>query len=268
MIIAVLGAGKIGEAIGRSLAKSDRISRVIVTKRNVSSLKVKAGGKIEVASDNRKAAQRAEILIVAVKAADAKQLLGEISRPAAGKMVISVMAAISLKRLEAALPGAKVVRCMPNIAATIGKAITAYAPGHGLDQGDMERVRFVLGTFGDSVEVPESLMNAVTALSGSGPAYIAVLIDAMISGALKVGIPRDVAFKLVTKTLTGTADLLSESGMHPSELRDMVTTPAGTTIAGIYELEKGSFRTAIMNAVEAATLAAEKVAKRYEGEEA
>jgi pyrroline-5-carboxylate reductase len=110
-------------------------------------------------------------------------------------------------------------------------------------------------------------LNPITALSGSGPAYIAVVIEAMVSAGLKVGIPRDVAFKLVTKTLTGTADLLSEKKMHPAELRDAVTTPAGTTIAGIYELEKGSLRTSIMNAVEAATLAAEKVAKKFEGDD-
>jgi pyrroline-5-carboxylate reductase len=156
---------------------------------------------------------------------------------------------------------------MPNIAATIGEAITAYAVGHGVTPKYVDQTQFLLGCFGDYVEVPESLMDAVTALSGSGPAYIAVLIDAMISGALRVGIPRDVAFKLVTKTLTGTADLLNQNKMHPAELRDMVTTPAGTTIAGIYELEKGSFRTSIMNAVEAATQAAEKVAKRFESDE-
>jgi pyrroline-5-carboxylate reductase len=127
-------------------------------------------------------------------------------------------------------------------------------------------LKLVLSCFGDYIEVPESMMNSITALSGSGPAYIAILIEAMVSAGLKVGIPRDIAFKLVTKTLTGTADLLSTSKMHPAELRDSVTTPAGTTIAGIYELEKGSLRTSIMNAVEAATAAAEKVAKRFEND--
>ena len=156
---------------------------------------------------------------------------------------------------------------MPNIAATIGEAITAYTPGHKLTKKDIEQVQFVLSCFGDYIEVPESLMDAVTALSGSGPAYIAVMIDAMVSAGLKVGIPRDVAFKLSTKTLTGTANLLSQNKMHPAELRDAVTTPAGTTIAGIYELEKGSLRTTIMNAVEAATAAAEKVAKKFEQED-
>ena len=109
-------------------------------------------------------------------------------------------------------------------------------------------------------------MNPITALSGSGPAYIAVVIEAMVSAGLKVGIPRDISLKLVTKTLTGTANLLSEKKMHPAELRDAVTTPAGTTIAGIYELERGSVRTSMMNAVEAATMAAEKVAKKFESE--
>jgi len=223
--------------------------------------------KLQLSTDNRGAARDADVIILAVKAGDAKQVLGEITELASNKVVISLMAAISIKRLEEALPKAKVVRSMPNIAATIGEAITAYSPGSNLVKRDIEQVKFILGCFGDSIEVPESLMNAVTALSGSGPAYIAVLIEAMVSAGLKVGIPRDVAFKLVTKTLTGTADLLNEKGMHPAELRDLVTTPAGTTIAGIYELEKGSVRTSIMNAVEAATQAAERVARKFEDAE-
>jgi len=155
---------------------------------------------------------------------------------------------------------------MPNIAAIIGEAITAYSTGSKVTTEDEAQVEFVLGCFGDSVKVPEHLLNPITALSGSGPAYIAVVIEAMVSAGLKVGIPRDVSLKLVTKTLTGTADLLSQKMMHPAELRDTVTTPAGTTIAGIYELEKGALRTSMMNAVEAATAAAEKVAKKFETE--
>ncbi len=266
LIVAVLGAGKIGEAVARSLADSPMVSSVVVTKRNISTLKSMPKGKVEITSDNRQAARKADLIIIAVKAGDAKQLLNEISPFTSKKIVISLMAAITIKRLQDALPQAKIVRSMPNIAATIKEAITAYSPGSNLTQGELERVRSVLSCFGDSIEVPESMMNAVTALSGSGPAYIAVLIEAMVSAGLKVGIPRDVAFKLVTKTLTGTADLLSLSKMHPAELRDSVTTPAGTTIAGIYELEKGSLRTSIMNAVDAATSAAEKVAKRFEND--
>jgi pyrroline-5-carboxylate reductase len=155
---------------------------------------------------------------------------------------------------------------MPNIAATIGEAITAYSASPKLTKKDRERVELILCCFGDCIQVPENLMDAVTALSGSGPAYIAILIEALVTAGLRVGMPRDVAFKLVTKTLTGTADLLSQKMMHPAELRDSVTTPAGTTIAGIYELEKGSVRTSIMNAVDAATQAAERVAKKFEND--
>jgi pyrroline-5-carboxylate reductase len=267
VIVAVLGAGKIGEAVARKLADSGEFSRVVITKRNPHTLKDIRAPRLHLSPDNQQAAREADIIIIAVKAGDAKRVLDEILPFTAGKIVISLMAAISIQRLEKALPEARIVRSMPNIAAMIGEAITAYSPGKNLTKKDMDQVKSVLGSFGDHIEVPESLMNAVTALSGSGPAYIAVLIEAMVSAGLKVGIPREVAFKLVTKTLTGTADLLSKNGLHPAELRDLVTTPAGTTIAGIYELEKGALRTSIMNAVDAATQAAEKVAKKFENEE-
>ncbi|MDA4117154.1 MAG: pyrroline-5-carboxylate reductase [Thaumarchaeota archaeon] len=266
MIVAVIGAGKIGEAVANSVAKSRQVTKVIMTKRNVSTIAHAKSDKVAVTSDNRDAARKADLIVIAVKAGDGKHVLSEVSPFTADKIVISLMAAITIQRLEKALPDAKIVRTMPNIAAIIGEAITAYSLGTRVTRADAEKVEFILGCFGDYVEVPESLLNPITALSGSGPAYIAVVIEAMVSAGLKVGIPRDISFKLVTKTLTGTANLLSEKKMHPAELRDTVTTPAGTTIAGIYELEKGSLRTSIMNAVEAATQAAEKVAKKFESE--
>ena len=266
MIVAVIGAGKIGEAVASSIAESKRVTTVIMTKRDVSTLPRSRSKKVAVTSDNREAAKKADIIVVAVKAGDAKHVLGEIAQFTAGKIVISLMAAITIERLERVLPKAKVVRSMPNIAAVIREAITAYALGNKVTPADEAEVEFILGSFGDYVKVPESLLNPITALSGSGPAYIAIVIEAMVSAGLKVGIPRDISLKLVTKTLTGTADLLSEKKMHPAELRDTVTTPAGTTIAGIYELERGALRTSMMNAVEAATMAAEKVAKKFEGD--
>ena len=266
LIVTVIGAGKIGEAVATSIARSSKVSRVIMTKRDISTLARARPGKVFVTSDNREAAKKADLILVSVKAGDAKQVLNEISKFTVNKIVISLMAAITIERLERALPHAKVVRSMPNIAAVIDEAMTAYSLGTRVTPADAAKVEFILGCFGDFVKVPESLLNPITALSGSGPAYIAVVIEAMVSAGLKVGIPRDVSFKLVTKTLTGTANLLSEKKMHPAELRDTVTTPAGTTIAGIYELERGSLRTSIMNAVEAATIAAEKVAKKFEGD--
>ena len=265
-MVAVLGAGKIGQAVSRILSKRAEVSEVILTKRNLATLGNRLPKKYVLESDNVKAAKKADVVIMAVKAADAKKLADQISESVDGKLVISLMAAISISRLERHMPGAKVVRAMTNIAATIGEAVTAFACGSKTKEMDKELAVKVLGSLGDAVEVPESAMDAVTALSGSGPAYIAILIDAMVSAGLKVGLSRDVALRLSIGTLNGTANLITAKRMRPDELRDLVTTPAGTTIAGIYELEKGSFRTSIMNAVEAATAAAGRVAKKFETE--
>jgi pyrroline-5-carboxylate reductase len=267
LIIAVLGAGKIGEAVARELSKSPKVSQVLVTKRNTATLRRPLPRKIQASTDNVESARKADVIIVAVKAADAKHLLGAISPHTRGKIVISLMAAIPLSRLERHLRGAKVVRAMTNIAAMVGEAATAFSPGSNVTSDDLQTVRFLLGLLGEALELPESQLDAVTALSGSGPAYIAILIDALVTAGLKVGLPRDTAFRLATQTLVGTSRLLRETGMSITELRDAVTTPAGTTIAGIYELEKGAFRTSMINAVEAATQAAERVAKRFEAEQ-
>jgi pyrroline-5-carboxylate reductase len=266
LIVAVLGAGKIGEAVARAMAKSPRVSKVLVTKRNVATLGRQLPRKISVSTDNTATAKKADVIIVAVKAVDAKHVLDEISPYTHRKLVISFMAAISLARLERHLPRAKVVRAMTNMAAVVGEAVTAYSPGPNLTLDDLDTTKFVLGRLGECLQLPESQLDAVTALSGSGPAYIAILIDALVTAGLKVGLPRDTAFRLATQTLVGTSKLLRETGMGITELRDAVTTPAGTTIAGIYELEKGSFRTSVINAVEAATQAAERVAKKFESE--
>lgn len=266
LIVAVLGAGKIGVAVARAVAKSPKVSEVYVTKRNTSTLKRPLPRRIQVSPDNPTAAKKADVVVVAVKAVDAKHVLDEIASEVHGKLVISFMAAISISRIERHLPKAKVVRAMTNMPAMVGEAATAYAIGTHVTPADLETVRFILGRLGEQVELPESQLDAVTALSGSGPAYIAILIDALVTAGLKVGLPRDTAFKLATQTLVGTAKLLRETGMGTTELRDAVTTPAGTTIAGIYELEKGSFRTSVINAVEAATNAAERVAKKFESE--
>jgi pyrroline-5-carboxylate reductase len=266
LIIAVIGGGKIGEAVARRVSELSEVAKVFVTKRNISTIEHLRSGKIHVTRINKDAARDADVIILAVKAADAKGVLEEIAALVGGKLVISLMAAISIRKIESSLPKAKVVRAMPNIAATVGEAITAYSLGDGLTKEDIRVTQSVLGSFGEYIEVPENLMDAVTALSGSGPAYIAILIEAMISAGLKVGMPRDIASKLVIKTLTGTANLLDRVKMHPAELRDAVTTPAGTTIAGIYELEKGSIRTSIMNAVDAATRQAKEVAGRFDEE--
>ncbi len=263
MKVAVIGGGKIGEAVASRLVSSDFVDFVTVTRRTVGKAQLK-GKKVKVTDDNESAATASDVIILSVKPGDAHTVLRQIGHVVEGKLVISLMAAITARNIERALPGARVVRAMPNIAALVGEAITAYSEGSTATRHDIATVESLLSTFGETIHVTEQMMDAVTALSGSGPAYIALLIESMVSAGLKVGLPRDTAFQLATKTLTGTAGLLRDRMMHPAELRDAVTTPAGTTIAGIYELEKGSVRTAMMNAVEAATLAARKISKEFE----
>jgi len=174
LIVAVLGAGKIGEAVARAAAKSPKVTKVIVTKRNISTLRRPLPAKIQPSTDNEAAVKGADVVILSVKAADAKDLLDKISPHCGGKIVISLMAAISLSRLERHLPTAKVVRAMTNIAAQVGEAVTAYSRGKNLSEADVKEVEYLLGRMGEVLEVPESQLDAVTALSGSGPAYIAI----------------------------------------------------------------------------------------------
>ncbi|MEM3637813.1 MAG: pyrroline-5-carboxylate reductase [Conexivisphaerales archaeon] len=266
MIVAILGTGRIGEAMAKRLNASKDITKIILTKRNTSTIQHMKSEKIEISDDNSYASRVADIIIISVKAGDSKQLFEQISPFVLNKIVISLMAAVSLERLEKALNKAKVVRAMPNIAAIIGESITPYSNGKNVTSADTTKIKLILGMIGECFEVPEQYMDAITALSGSGPAYIAILIEALVTAGLKVGLPRDIAMKLSIKTLSGTANLLNQTKLHPAELRDTVTTPAGTTIAGIYELERGAFRTSVINAIEAATLAAEKIAKKIQND--
>jgi pyrroline-5-carboxylate reductase len=154
LIVAVLGAGKIGESVARAMAKSARVSQVLVTKRNVSTLGRQLPRKILASTDNAAAAGKADVVILAVKAADAKHILDEISGQTHGKVVISFMAAISLSKLERHLPGAKVVRAMTNLAAVVGEAATAYSVGSNVTTEDLNVARFVMGRLGEYVELP------------------------------------------------------------------------------------------------------------------
>ena len=167
-------------------------------------------------------------------------------------MVISILAGVSLNKLEAAFGGQPVIRAMPNTPATVGAGITAIAPGKAGTPSHMEQATAIFKAVGEVVEVPEHLMDAVTGLSGSGPAYVAVMIEAIADGGVAAGLPRAIASKFALSTVLGTAQLLQESEMHPAQLKDQVTSPGGTTIAGIAQLERAGFRSALIEAVQAA----------------
>lgn len=261
--IGVIGGGVMGEAIlsrliAQQLYHPDEVlvSEPQAQQRDV--LAKKYG--INVTSDNRAAAAASDVLLLAIKpqvfqavVADLAQEDSETNQPGEQlPVVVSILAGVPLSQLEAAFKGQPVIRAMPNTPATVGAGITAIASGQAVKPNHIEQAKAIFQAVGEVVEIPEYLMDAVTGLSGSGPAYVAIMIEALADGGVAAGLPRAIASKLALSTVLGTAQLLQESGMHPAELKDRVTSPGGTTIAGITQLERAGFRSALIEAVQAA----------------
>ena len=259
--VGVIGAGQIGSAIARVLAESGGYV-VTASRRNIDRIRDLEKLGVRLTRDNREVAARSELIFLAVKPNKVESVLKEVSDLLDGKILISVAAAIPISKIASLAPKAKIARIMPNIGLIAKASFTAYARGPNLTDEDLRIIEEVLGKLGTFVEVDEELMDAVTALSGSGPAYVALLIEAMAYAGLKVGIPRDLAYKSAAYTVYGTAKLILESGMHPSTVKEMVLTPGGTTIEGIFYLEEGGVRTAVMKAVEAATKRAREISEK------
>jgi pyrroline-5-carboxylate reductase len=207
---------------------------------------------VSVTPENGVAFQATEVVLLAIKpqafAAVAGHQFNQIGRDRP-PLVLSILAGVPLQKLEAAFPECPVVRAMPNTPATVGAGMTAIAPGKLAQPAHLEQARTIFQAVGEVVEVPETLIDAVTGLSGSGPGYVAIAIEALTDGGVAAGLPRAIAAKLALQTVLGTAQLLHESGMHPAELKDRVTSPGGTTIAGIAQLEQAGFRSALIQAV-------------------
>ncbi|WP_456394376.1 pyrroline-5-carboxylate reductase [Thermococcus sp.] len=246
--IAVIGAGTIGSAVAKALAEDGY--DVIATRRRVERVRWLEEYGVRILRDNKAAAEKADVIILAVKPNKVGKVLEEIKPAVEGKILISFAAGIPLRILRG-LTDAKLVRAMPNIAVLVGESFTAYT-ADGLEEREIELVERIFGAFGRCLRVDEEYMDAITGLSGSGPAYASVFLESLIYGGLKVGLPRDVALLAAAQTLMGTAKLLLETNLHPAQIRDMVITPGGTTIDGVFELEEGRVRTAIMKAVDAA----------------
>ncbi len=211
--------------------------------------------RIQVTSDNWAAAAASEVLLLAIKPQMLDAVVTELAsgeRISNKPLVISILAGVTLSRLEAAFPGQPVIRAMPNTPATVGAGISAIAAGKGVSEGHISQAQSIFQAVGQVVEVPESLMDAVTGLSGSGPAYVAMMIEALSDGGVAAGLPRAVASQMALQTVLGTAQLIEQSQLHPAQLKDRVTSPGGTTIAGVVQLEKAGFRSAVIEAVRAA----------------
>ncbi|WP_219413170.1 pyrroline-5-carboxylate reductase [Pseudonocardia nigra] len=253
--IALLGAGKIGEALLAGLVASGQAPEDLVfVERHPERVAELTGRHGVTAVDVPAAVERSDIVVVAVKPQDITPVLAELApalRP--GTLVVSLCAGLPTALFEDALPaGTPVVRVMPNTPMVVGEAMSAISPGTHATDEQLAVVEKMLGAVGRVVRVPESQQDAVTALSGSGPAYFFFLVEAMIDAGILLGLPRTVAADLIVQSAFGAATMLRESDDHPVILREAVTSPAGTTIAAIRELEKHGVRAALIAAIEAA----------------
>lgn len=251
--VAVIGAGVIGGALVRCLLNAGAVDRVIATRRRTDKLELLEKMGAQTTSDNVWAAREADIVFIGVKPGDVGSILKEIKGEISDKLVVSTAAIIPLNFYKSVAPKARYVRVMPNVAALVGESFTAFSCDEGITETDKEIVKQLLSAMGSCEEVEEKYMDAITGLSGSGPAYVAIVIDALMYAGLKVGLPRELALYSSAQAVLGAAKLILEGEQSASSIKEMVTTPGGTTIEGIYQLEDGKIRTALMRAVEAAT---------------
>ena len=262
--VAVIGAGVIGGAIITSLQKSGYDGKLTAADMQTETLAEHEKAGIAVTSDNRKAAREADVVFLCVKPNIVAAVLKEIHKEVEGKLVISSAAAVTVGFCKRLVPKARFVRMMPNLAILVQESFTAYCCDDDVTKEDKTKVKALLGVMGISMEVEERHMDAVTAVSGSGPGYLSIIVEALIYAGLKVGLPRDLALISAGQAVLGTAKLVLESGQTAAQIRDRVTTPGGTTIEAIYELEGSQVRQALVRAVEAATRKSETIRKQWE----
>jgi pyrroline-5-carboxylate reductase len=263
MRIAILGTGKIGESLLAGLRSSDWADIVASSRRQERADELHERHGVETTTSNADAIRGADVVVLAVKPQDIETLLGEIGHLlTAEQTVLSIAAAITTAKIERHLAGdVPVVRAMPNAPATVHEGIAGMCPGRHASQEHLDRAGTVLRAVGDVVVVPEEHMDAITAVSGSGPAYYALLAEAMIEAGILLGLSREVSTKLVVQTMLGTAKLLRDENVHPVELREAVTSPGGTTIRAIRELEQAGVRAAFLNAINAAMERSKELAR-------
>lgn len=265
--VAFLGAGNMAEALIRGLLrKTAKPQHILATARRAERQSfLRQTYSIDVSADNVSAVQKANLVVLSVKPQAMRGLLKSISphvRP--DQLFISVAAGVPLEAIQSELgPQARIIRSMPNTPALIGAGATALSLGAHAQESDLNLAKELFESVGICVVVEENLLDAVTGLSGSGPAYVFLMIEALCDAGVKVGLPRYTALKLATQTVMGSALLLQETGAHPGQLRDQVTSPGGTAIAGLHTLEAGGLRTTLMNAVEAATHRAKQLGEAF-----
>jgi pyrroline-5-carboxylate reductase len=269
--IGVIGAGNMAEALIRGLVRGGHVSHERIaasTPRKERRDELAAAYKIAVHGDNRAVARGANIVVFAVKPQILDKVLREVGNQiTAETLVVSICAGVDTETIETTIAGAggaaelRVVRAMPNTPALVGAGATAISPGRHAREEDLATARVIFDAIGISVILDEGHLDAVTGLSGSGPAYIFLILEALADAGVKVGLSRRNAQRLAAQTVMGSAKLLLETDEHPGRLKDMVTSPGGTAIAGLHTLEEGGLRTTLINAVETATKRARELGR-------
>lgn len=266
--LAFLGVGNMAEALIRGLltAKVAAPEHLIATaRRQERADEIANAYGIRTSTDNIAACKDADVILLCVKPQALDKLLDQVA-PAidSHKLVISIAAGVPMAALERKLgAGTRLVRAMPNTPALVGMGACAIAPGEHATEDDLKLASSIFEAVGISTVVEENLLDAVTGLSGSGPAYIFLIIEALSDAGVKVGLPRYTALKLAAQTVLGSAQLLIQTHAHPGQLKDQVTSPGGTAIAGLHTLEAGGLRTTLINAVEAATRRARELGEQF-----
>jgi pyrroline-5-carboxylate reductase len=256
--VGILGTGNMGEALIHGLlyghlCRPEQIFCSDVRAEKLKAIREKYG--VKSTSHNVEVVKQSDIVILAVKPQIMKQVVEEIAKYLdLSKLIISIAAGVPLDAIEAcARKDLKLIRVMSNICVSVREGVSAIAGGKHALKEDLMMAKTIFDSVGKSLFIEEDLLDAVTGLSGSGPAYIFLIIDALADAGVKVGLSRDDALILASQTVLGAAKMLIETGEHPGKLKDMVTSPGGTAIAGLHTLEEGGLRTTLINAVEVAT---------------
>ncbi len=257
--IGFLGCGNMGEAMVKGLVEASVVVPEALMASDARSDRLAELDRrygVRVAKDNVELVRESDVVVLAVKPQIMTPVLKEIAPSLSRRqLVISIAAGVSTTTIRTAVgKDIRLIRVMPNTPALVLEGATAIAKGKGLEEGDLEIAQEIFGAVGKVVVLEEELMDAVTGLSGSGPAYVAVVIESLADGGVKMGLDRVTAMLLATQTVLGAAKLLLETGVHPGSLKDMVSSPGGTSITGIAALEEGGIRTTFIKAVERATL--------------
>jgi pyrroline-5-carboxylate reductase len=262
--LSIIGGGVMAEAILSRLLVQQvfAANTVLVSEPNTERRDFLAQKyQVRVTAENQTAISEARVLLLAIKPQILDLVVAELT-PNPNSTVISILAGVTIAKLEQSFPEQPVIRVMPNTPATVGAGMTAIATGTYAKAEHIQQARSIFAAVGEVVEVPESSMDAVTGLSGSGPAFVALAIEALADGGVASGLPRAIALQLATQTVLGTATLIKETEIHPGVLKDRVTSPGGTTIAGVAKLESLGFRSALIEAVKTATARSQELGQQ------